>query len=372
MMGAIATIVTQNTTNVKEKKKKMDTIRLGLIGCGQMMEAHAAAVNKVDGIEITVVCDILRERAESVAAALGNSPKILTDYKEMAEDVDAVLIALPHDLHYECGVFFARHKKHVMMEKPLCNTEEECLRLIEICEEEGVILMCAYPVPFWRSMVELKRLVDTGAFGRIIQMSIWTEQLTRPESEYHWQNTARLGGGQFFSHGCHYVDLLLRFLGEPIEGSHFGTRVGTEWLRREGTSVAIFQFKNGAVGYHGATWGARGTKLGYNFQIQTEKGLLEYDRGANVIRLYGGAGLHVPGTAENNSYTRILWDGNGPANKETHYEISHFVDCIRNHKEPITGGRAALQSLRIIWKMYDAEKNGTTADLRGLGLPTEM
>ena len=141
-------------------------------------------------------------------------------------------------------------------------------------------------------------------------------------------------------------------------------------MLREGTSALVLKFASGAIGYHGATWGARGTKLGYNIQIQTEKGMLEYDRGANVIRLYGGAGLHVPGTEESNCYTRILWDGNGPANKETHYEISHFIECIHSHKEPITSGRAALQSLRIIWKMYDAEQHGTTADLRGLGLPT--
>ena len=346
----------------------MEIIRLGLVGCGQMMETHAAAINRVSGIEITVVCDIIRERAESVAAALGNSPKIIADYKEMIEDVDAVLVALPHDLHYECGLYFARCKKHVMMEKPLCNTEEECLRLIEACEEEGVTLMCAYPVPFWRSIVELKRLVDSGTFGRIIQMSIWTEQLTRPTPEWHWGNTARLGGGQFFSHGCHYVDLLLRFLGEPIEGAHFGTRVGTEWLQREGTSVAIFKFKNGAVGYHGATWGARGTRLGYSFQIQTEHGLLEYARSENKIRLYGGAGVHVPGIEDSFSSVRVLWDGEGTATKETNFEISHFIDCIHKKCEPITGGRAALQSLRIIWRMYEAERNGTTADLRGLGL----
>ena len=54
--------------------------------------------------------------------------------------VDAILCVLPHHLHYECGMFFARHKKHILMEKPLCNTEEECLRLIEICEEEKVVL----------------------------------------------------------------------------------------------------------------------------------------------------------------------------------------------------------------------------------------
>ena len=325
----------------------MDIIRLGLIGCGGMMKAHAENVNKVNGIEITAVCDIIEERARTVAAALA-SPYVTTDYKTMVDHVDAVLVALPHDLHYECGLFFARHKKHVMMEKPLCNTEEECLHLIEACEEEGVTLMCAYPVPFWRPMVELKRLVDSGAFGRVMQMSIWTEQLTHPEPEWDWSNTARLGGGQFFSHGCHYVDLLLRFLGEPLEGTHFGTRVGTEWLMREGTSVAIFKFKNGAIGYHGATWGARGTKLGYSFQIQTERGLLEYNISDNEIRLYGGAGLHVPGAEASDCYTRVLWKAEEGFSKETNFEIDHFVDCVNNHKEPITGGRAALQSLRII------------------------
>ena len=132
----------------------MKTIRLGLVGCGSMMEAHASNINKVEGIEISAVCDIAEERAAKVAEALGNDPKIVTDYHVMNDDVDAVLVALPHDLHYECGIYFARHKKHILMEKPLGNSEEECLRLIEVCEEEDVTLMCAYPVPFWSDIVK--------------------------------------------------------------------------------------------------------------------------------------------------------------------------------------------------------------------------
>ena len=121
----------------------MKKLRLGLIGCGGMMGTHAVGINAIsEQLEITAVCDIVLERAEKVGALL-NSPYVTTDYKTMVDHVDAVLVALPHDLHYECGVFFARNKKHVLMEKPLCNTEEECLRLISICEEENVVLMCA-------------------------------------------------------------------------------------------------------------------------------------------------------------------------------------------------------------------------------------
>ena len=103
----------------------MDYLRLGLIGCGKMMGSHVVGVKYVDNVDIVAVCDIKKENAEAVAEELGNNPKVYTDYKDMVDDVDAVMIALPHDLHYECGMFFAFHDKHILMEKPLCNTEEE-------------------------------------------------------------------------------------------------------------------------------------------------------------------------------------------------------------------------------------------------------
>ena len=71
---------------------------------------------------------------------------------------------------------------------------------------------------------------------------------------------------------------------------------------------------------------------------------------------------------ENKGFT-VVWEGGGNLGKQTQFEIAHFADCIKTGKTPITDGRSALQSLRVIWKMYDAEKHGTVADLRGLGLP---
>ena len=342
----------------------MEKIRFGLIGCGGMMKSHASIINLLeDQLEITAVCDILLDRAQAVAEVL-KDPYVTTDYTTMLPYVDAVLVVLPHDLHYECGMFFAQHGKHVLMEKPLCNTEEECLSLIETCEENKVVLMCAYPVRYWPGILKLKELVDSGEFGKVIMMSVWTEQLTVAKG---WSATARLGGGQFFSHGCHYVDLLLWFLGKPVKGMHFGTKVGTPWMMREGTSAAVIQFESGALGYHGATWGARGTRLGYDFQIQTEKGLLEYEKKSGEVRLYNKNAEHRPGDDENAEYT-VLFRDPAAKTKQTQHEILHFVDCIRTGKKPMTDAHSALQGLRIIWKMYDAEKHNVVADLRGMGL----
>ena len=341
----------------------MEKIRLGLIGCGGMMKNHAAAINILqDELDITAVCDVVIERAQEVAEVL-NDPYVTTDYTTMLPYVDAVLVVLPHDLHYECGMFFARQKKHIMMEKPLCNSEEECLRLIEACEQEGVILMCAYPVRYWPGVVKLKELIDSGEYGKVFMMSIWTEQLTKYPWD-HWGLTARLGGGQLFSHGCHYIDLLLWFLGQPVSGTHTGTNLGTEWMLREGTSAVTMKFASGAVAYHGATWGARGTRQGYDFQIQTEKGLLDYDHHAGTITFYSNESVHNPGSPSRSTH-EILWN-QGSGEKLPQNEINHFADCVLHGKMPITNGRAALESLRVIWKLYDAEKHNAVADLRDI------
>lgn len=345
----------------------MKKIRFGIVGCGKMMKNHISGIQLLENVEVTAFCDIIGENAEYLAEDFKGA-YTTTDWKTMVDYVDAVLVALPHDLHYECGVFFARNKKHILMEKPLCNTEEECLRLIEICEEENVKLMCAYPVRHWPGIVKLKELIDSGEYGKVMQMSVWTEQLTMMKNETSWGATARLGGGQFFSHGCHYVDLILWFLGNPVSGMHFGTKVGPNKMLGESTSIAGFKFENGALAYHGATWNAVGTRLAWDCQVMTEKGLLDYDRLKGVIKLYNQNAEHDPGASEDQSYV-VLWrqENEGFSSKFTQYEIRHFVDCIINDKTPVTDGRTALKSLQVIWRMYDAEKQGKIADLRGLG-----
>lgn len=354
----------------------MAILRLGVIGCGGMANVHSRgkdADDIKDMIKVTAVCDIVEERAKNAAVSWG-AEHVFTNYKDMVDYVDAVLIVLPHDLHYECGMFFVNHKKHVLMEKPMCNSESECLSLMAAAEREGVVLMTAYPVRYWPEIIKMKEIADSGIYGKIVQMSIWTEQYTDPMQKYGemtWGNTARLGGGQLFSHGCHYIDLLLWFLGKPIRGVHIGTKVGTPWLMEEGTSNVTIEFEGGALGYHFGTWGARGTKMGYDFQIHFEKALLTYNRHSGEFNVRQGMEKLI--TLDHGRQTREqtvtpLQLDVDPADKRTHLEIRHFADCILNNTKPITNAHDSLQGLRVIWKLYEAEKRNEVADLRGLEL----
>lgn len=339
----------------------MKKTRLGIIGCGVMFGSHSDGLLKVNDIaEITATCDIIEERAKNAAEKLG-AGFYTTDYKQMLSYVDAVVIVLPHHLHFECGMFFLSNDKDVLMEKPLCNTEQECFALIEEAEKRKLTLMCAYPVRYWDGIKKLKELLDSGEYGEIIQMSIWTEQYTDISRGEWFVKAALSGGGQLFSHGCHYIDILLWFLGKPVSGVHIGTNKGTPWMEREGNSNVIIKFENGAMGYHFGTWGARGTTHSYNFQVHTDKGFFEYDH--NALKLYYKSTLGPV----NSTTGKVTWEFNA-GGKQTQHEIRHFLECIQENKKPLTDARSATQGLRVIWKLYEAEEKNVVADLKGLGI----
>ena len=87
-----------------------------------------------------------------------------------------------------------------------------------------------------------------------------------------------------------------------------------------------------------------------------------------VFPLYDQETMHQPGTENGGDKFKILWTRETSSSKQTQFEIRHFLDYIRTGEKTLTDGRTALQSLRVIWKMYDAEKFGVMADLRGLGI----
>jgi len=344
-------------------------LRLGVIGCGKMtMVGHIHAFDKLKNAKITALFDIRIEAAREVAEKCDacKDAFITANYEEMLPYVDAVLVVLPHSVHYPCGKFFLEHGKHVLMEKPLANTNEECVELAELADKNNLKLMVAYPVPYKDGIVKLKEELDSGKYGKIIQMSIWTEQYTESVG-----TVAHLGGGQLFSHGCHYIDLFLRFLGQPESGFHMGTNLGTPWMEKEGTSNVVIKFANGAMGYHFGTWGARGSSHDYDVQVHCEHGFFDYRMNEGVLKFVCNRGPE----AKSGDYPRdIVWNFNrndGTANKQTFREINHFTDCVLNDKYPLTDAWSSIESNRLIWKLYDAEKSGVVADLSDIKARTD-
>lgn len=332
--------------------------RIAIVGCGGMEDTHEEGFGALsDRVDVVATVDPILERAELARQKLG-ARLAVRDYREILDEVDAVLLVLPHHLHHSIGVDCLNAGKHVLLEKPLANSEQEVIDLAQAAERSGSVLMTAYPMRFQPLVVAMKRALDEGRLGEVFQVSIWTEQFTQKETG-HWINAkSTLGGGQFFSHGCHYVDLLLWFLGDPVRGTHLGTRVGTPWLEGEGTSNVSIEFASGALGYHFGTWGARATTLGYTIHAHGTEGLLELDFEAGTLRHHRPDGeIELVAQAARRGDIKYVQG-----------ELAHFLDCIETGAQPETDAAGSLQGLNVIWRLYDAEEASVVADLRGLGL----
>ncbi|MBT3344539.1 MAG: Gfo/Idh/MocA family oxidoreductase [Gemmatimonadetes bacterium] len=333
----------------------MSRTRLALIGCGGMSRAHLRRFDILsDRLELVAAVDVDESRAAAVAELVPGL-RVATDVADVLDDIDAALLVLPHHLHHSIAMTCLQAGKHVLLEKPMAITEAECLELIDTARSQDLTLMVAYCMRFHPLVTGMKQLIDDRAVGDVFQVSIWTEQLTRYH-EGHWAlSEATLGGGQLLSHGCHYIDLLLWYLGRPVRGHHMGTNKGTEWMEREGTSNVTIEFEDGRLGYHFGTWGARATRLGYTFHAHGTEGLIEADISEGQLRvLRPGGDVQVISQHE--------------SGKHTENEMRHFLDCIETGQQPLTDGPGSLQGLRLIWRLYEAEDRGGLADLRGLGL----
>ena len=336
--------------------EKIDMIKLGIIGCGNMADSFLDRFHNVnDEIEIVAAVDVDIERTKKLSEKFQGIIST-TKYSEIFDYIDAALVVLPHHLHHQVALDCIKAGKHVLLEKPMAITELQCIELIKASESQQKVLMIGYVMRYNQLTLAFKDALDKSTVGNVFQLSIWTEQYTKyPEG--HWTNFAKtLGGGQLFSHGCHYIDLLMWFLGKPVSGTHLGTNFGTPWMEKEGTSNVSIKFENGSIGYHFGTWGARGTRLGYSFHAHGQKGMLEANFGENKLILH-----------QSDSSQKILYSGSKSI-KQTDNELLHFSNCIKTGSPPNTDARSSLQSLRVIWKLYESEQKNSVADLRGLGL----
>lgn len=340
--------------------------KLALIGCGGMAKSHASRFEELfDRIEVVATVDIELERAQAVSELMPNQPPAFTDFRDALPLCDAVLLALPHHLHCQYTVDCLNAGKHVLAEKPLGNSESECLKMIETAKANRKVLMVAYCMRFHPLVVKMREVLRAEKYGKMFQISIWTEQHTEREPTNWMCRAAQVGGGQLFSHGCHYIDLMLWMVGsKPVIGSHIGTNRGTPWMEREGTSNVSIKFENGVTGYHFGTWGARGTKLGYSFQAHCEQGMVEMDYRAGQLLFHRNLEQHVPGAIEQQYKPEVLLEA--PACKPTAIEMAHFLDCIENGGEPLTDPVSSTEGLKVIWELYNAEDRNQLADLSGI------
>lgn len=314
-------------------------IKTAVIGL-KMGRAHARAYKNTDLADLRWVVDLDEQLAKEVAEEVGCD--WTTDYEKILDDVDAVSVCLPHHLHAPVSIKLLEAGKHVLVEKPMANTEEECLSMIELADKSNLKLMVAFPLRYRPEYQALKQAVASGEFGEVMTANSFVHSNLTPVPGSWFSRKDQLGGGVLFSHGCHDLDIMIWLLGIPVEAHYVATRVGTEWMEGEGTAQCVFAFENGALGNLSVSWGIPFKDQPSRIQVHTTKALLATKGGRLVVKDKDGERVLYEPPAER---TRLT--GSNVID-----EIEHFLDCIIEDRAPLTDGPEAMKSLRVVWDLY--------------------
>jgi len=327
------------------------TTHVGLIGAGNISQTHARAAAAIPGVSVAAVHGVngakARELAASQGAAAYDSLDAFLDHKPM----DIVVIGSPSGVHAAQGVAAARHRLHVLVEKPIDVTTGRADELIAAAEEAGVRLGVLFQDRLKPGIVRLKQLVDSGGLGRVLSVSARVPWY-RPPDYYRlsrWRGTAALdGGGALMNQGIHTVDLLLWVLGDVIR-VQARTATLLHEIESEDTALALLEFASGAAGVLEAS---TATYPGYprRVEITGTEGtvVLEHDRiVAADLRAPRPELLSDGGDANASASSPVVSDASGHQRL-----IEDFLRAIETGSRPACDGHEGRRSVELVEAIY--------------------
>lgn len=304
-----------------------------------MASEHLRALQYIDGIRAVAYCDVDVSRADSFFVEYGggyatNDPsRIFRD-----PDIDVVYICTYHDTHADLSIRACNAGKHVMLEKPMALTVEECELIGEAVEENGVILMSAFKLRY-TPMVERAVAFLQNPLMIIAQVtdSRWPDKF--------WAQQPVIGGGNVMSQGVHAFDLVCHLMSsEPVSVFATGGAITHPDAETMDTIAATIRFANGHVASLAIT-DAGATPYVSKFSFQTMDGVKSvhlHDR-LKSATFYDGDKSH---TEHDDDELGVFAENHA------------FVHAVNSGKQPPTGWREGLRATRLAIACADSIRTG--------------
>ena len=266
-------------------------------------------------------------------------------------EVDAVYLALPNHLHREYTERAARAGVHVLCEKPLAVTEEDCLAMIRATEENGVKLMVAYRLHFEEANLKAIDLVQSGKLGdaRLFD-SVFTMQVKEGDIRL---NPRELGGGPLYDIGVYCINAVRNLFGaEPMEVVAFSANNGDPRFRQcEETTSAILRFPGRErLASFTVSFGAADVS---NYRVVGTKGELVMDPAYEYAEELKQR-VTIDGRSRERAFAKR--DQFAP-------ELISFSECILTGASPEPSGWEGLADVRVVRALYRSADSGQPVTL---------
>lgn len=229
----------------------MEKIRTGVIGCGKAGQIHAKALQELPESRFTAVFSRSQEKAQALARQY--DVKGYTDLLKMLKEakLEAVVICTPHPFHAEPAIRSAEAGVHVLVEKPLASSLQDCDDMIGAARAAGIKLGTVSQRRWYTPVKRIKQAIEAGKIGEPVLAAVnvlgWRDKAYYESDP--WRGTWRMeGGGVLVNQAPHQLDLLQWFMGPAEELFGHWENLNHPYIEVEDTAVAVIRFKNGALG----------------------------------------------------------------------------------------------------------------------------
>jgi predicted dehydrogenase len=340
-------------------------VGVGLIGSQFIASIHADSFQKIKDAELLAVMSPTPGHASKFAEKF-NIPKHFTELDAMLamDEIDMVVLGAPNFLHCEITLKVAAAGKHIVVEKPFCLNLAQADRMIEACKNAGIKLMYAEELCFAPKYVRLKSLLDEGALGLPVLLK-QSEKHDGPHAPHFW-DVERSGGGVTMDMGCHAFQFFRWLNGNNQVKSVYAqmsTMVHMDKTKGEDNSIIILEFENGVTAMAEESWTKPGG-MDDRAEVHGTEGVAYADvLQGNSIQTYSnkGIGYAVEKAGHTVGWSYTMYEENW--NYGFPQEMEHFVDCVKNDKEPLVTGEDGRAVMEIIFAAYESAGTGKKVQL---------
>ncbi|MDW8368248.1 MAG: Gfo/Idh/MocA family oxidoreductase [Abditibacteriales bacterium] len=332
----------------------MQRVRVALIGT-QFAAQHAAALSKFpEKAQVVAVCSRTEAHARAFAEKW-NVASWTTDYDALLrrEDVDAVHLCVPHDLHAPMTIAALHAGKHVLCEKPIALTIEDADAMLAAAKSAGKILMVNHNQRFVEGHVMARECVQRGLIGAPFLATAAFHMFHLPQG--FRADAQRNGGGVVMDSGVHWLDLLNWIVGEVASVQAVGGRFAHHHITAEDTAVITLQFKNGALGQFTITWAMNGKTMFEPLKVLGTHGTLRVENDRLTFETREGK-LSPAELAEREPWAReVLQRFEGFTGRDSvRLSVEHFIDCVQSRQQPLITPEEAREALRVALRVNEA------------------
>ncbi|NLE45834.1 MAG: Gfo/Idh/MocA family oxidoreductase [Chloroflexi bacterium] len=321
-------------------------VGVGVIGVGAFGSLHAKVYSELADCELRAIADTDPERLDRVCASLGVTG--CTDYRQILEmaDVHAVSVCTTDELHVEAAVLAAHAGKHVFVEKPLALTPQGCDAIIEAADDTGVLLTVGHILRFDPRYVTAQREIAAGSIGEPVHMFI------RRNNSILSAERLRSHTSALFFLGIHDIDFANWCMGQRPE--RVQAQAVSKILRdTPDTVLALLGYPGGAVAALEASW------------VLPRSMVCGLDARFDVVGTQGA--LYVNGGSQNVTIARdrieqpelfYAPDVHGRSTGILRDELSHFVRCVIEGRQPVVSGRDGRMAVEVACAIETAYRTG--------------